>query len=195
MLRSSLLCGLLAGFVVAAAHAGPEVQRSAPREQAALTLAGKRLTIDYGRPALAGRPVFGVLVPWGEIWRTGADEASRFSSELDLRFAGVVVPKGKYSLFTVPSEGGWQLVLNQVADQWGAFNYDPAQDVVRVPMRFESVSAPIERLSMALTASGENAATLWIGWEKTVVSASFEVIPELGPEPGLEPAAAAPPPQ
>ena len=180
---------MLAGLVVAAAHAGPEVQRSAPREQAALTLAGKRLAIDYGRPAIRGRSIFGVLVPWDEIWRTGADEASQFSSELDLRFAGVVVPKGKYALFTIPGERGWQLVLNKVADQWGSFNYEAAQDVVRVPMRFESVSEPIERLSMALTASGEDAATLWIGWEKTVVSASFEVIPEPGP------AAAAPPPQ
>jgi hypothetical protein len=185
--RLSLVTALLAPLLLSAARAAPEVERAAPRESSNLMLAGKHLSVAYGRPALRGRTIFGVLVPWGEIWRTGADEASKLSTEADLRFGARELPKGNYAVFTVPGEREWQLVLNRTADQWGAFNYDPAADALRVPMRRDSVSAPIDRLSIALTARGESAGTLWIGWETTVVSVDFELVGE--------PAAEAPPPQ
>lgn len=183
------LAALLAPLLLTAARAAPEVERSAPRESTNLVLAGRHLSIAYGRPLLRGRTMFGVLVPWGEIWRTGADEATRLSTESDLRFATGDLPRGNYAVFTIPAEHDWQLVLNKTADQWGAFNYDPAEDALRVPMRRDFLSAPMDRLSIALTARGEAAGTLWIGWESTVVSADFELV--------LEPAAAVPeaPPQ
>jgi hypothetical protein len=187
--RSFLLTALLAPLLLTAARAAPEVERSAPRESSNLVLAGKHLSISYGRPVLRGRTHFGVLVPWGEIWRTGADEATKLSTEADLRFGTVELPKGNYAVFTIPGERDWQLVLNKTADQWGAFNYDPAEDALRVPMRRESVSAPIERLSIALTARGESAGTLWIGWETSVVSVDFDLVaepPPAPPEPPLQ---------
>lgn len=176
--RYSLLAALLAPLLLTAAGAAPEVERSAPRESSNLVLAGKHLSIAYGRPVLRGRTMFGVLVPWGEIWRTGADEATKLSTESDLRFGEFALPKGNYAVFTIPGERDWQLVLNKTADQWGAFNYDPAEDALRLPMRRDSLAAPIDRLSIALTARGEAAGTLWIGWETTVVSADFELVPE-----------------
>jgi hypothetical protein len=177
-LAVSLTASLLLSIAVAAALAAPEVTRSAPRDEASLVLSGKRLTIAYGRPSLRGRDMFGVLVPFGKIWRTGADEATKLSTEIDLRFGALLVPKGDYSLFTIPGERAWQLVVNQTADQWGAFNYESSRDLGRVPLRLQGLSAPIERLSIALTASGETAGTLWIGWEKTVASVDFEAVPE-----------------
>ena len=159
------------------AAAGPAVERIAPREEASLVLAGQRVAVTYGRPALQGRGMFGLLVPYGAVWRTGADEASKLTTEAELRFGTQVLPRGAYALFTIPGERGWQLVLNRTADQWGAFNYDPALDALRVPMRLAPLSAPIERLSMALTAQGENGGTLWIGWERVVASVDFEAVP------------------
>jgi hypothetical protein len=182
-----LLATGLALLAAAGARSAPEVARSAPRGEASLLIAGKRLAVSYGRPALRGREIFGVLVPWGEIWRTGADEATRLASEIDLRFGALSVPKGAYALFTVPGERGWQLVVNRVADQWGAFNYDASQDLGRVPMRMQLLSAPLERLSIALTAKGEAGGTLWIGWEKVVVSAEFEALPEIPPPAAPDP--------
>jgi hypothetical protein len=179
--RYSLLAALLAPLLLTAARAAPEVERAAPRESSSLILAGKHLSISYGRPLLRDRAIFGVLVPWGEIWRTGADEATKLSTEADLRFGARQLPKGNYAVFTIPGERDWQLVLSKTADQWGAFNYDPGEDALRVPMRRESVSAPIDRLSIALTASGESAGTLWIGWEMTVVSVDFELVAEPPP--------------
>ncbi len=181
---------MLAVLAAAGARSAPEVERSAPREETTLVLAGKRIAVVYGRPALRGRAMFGVLVPWDEIWRTGADEASQLRTEIDLRFGALAVPKGAYGLFTVPGERGWQLVINKVADQWGAFNYDPSQDLGRVPMLLEALSSPLERLSIALTAQGEAQGTLWIGWEKSVASAEFEALPEAPP-----PVAASPSPR
>jgi hypothetical protein len=186
--RPSWPIALLAGALsIPLLGAGPEVARSAPREESSVVLAGKRVAIAYGRPLLRGRAIFGVLVPWGEIWRTGADEATRLTSEIDLRFGDRAAPKGEYAVFTIPGERGWQLVLNRTADQWGAFNYDPAQDVLRVPMRVDAIAAPLERLSIALTRGGETAGTLWIGWEKTVASVDFEALPEALP-PAVAPA-------
>jgi hypothetical protein len=164
---------------LAAVAATPEVAPAGPRETTLLMVAGGRVAVAYGRPSMRGRPIFGALVPWGEIWRTGADQATRLSTELELRFGDAVVPAGEYALFTIPGERGWQLVLNKAADQWGAFNYDASLDVARVPMQVERLPSPLERLSIALSAQ-ENVGTLWIGWETTVASARFGAVP-LGP--------------
>ncbi len=160
--------------------AQPEVAPGVPRETAAVVVGGGRVAVTYGRPSMRGRPIFGALVPWNEVWRTGADQATRLATELELRFGDVAVPAGEYALFTIPGERGWQLVLNKAADQWGAFNYDPALDVARVPMLVERIPSPLERLSIALSVHGETGGTLWIGWESTVASVRFEAIP-LGP--------------
>ena len=171
-----LLVLILALVPCRAALALPEVERAAPREEAVLTLAGKRIAVVYGRPALRGREMFGVRIPWGEIWRTGSDEATKLTTEIELRFPGFVVPPGEYALFTVPGEQAWQLVVNRAAEQWGAFNHDPRLDLGRVTMRVDAVSPPLERLSIALHADGESAGTLWIGWERALASVHFEVV-------------------
>lgn len=173
-------------LAVPARAAAPEVVRSAPREEASLVLAGQRIAVEYGRPTLRGRKIFGTLVPWGEVWRTGADEATRLSTAIALRFEGLVVEPGDYSLFTVPGVEGWQLVINKVAHQWGAFNYDPRLDVGRAAMRRDRLSVPLERLSIALHADGASAGTLWIGWERTLVSVRFEVVAEGPPAPAAQ---------
>ena len=177
------LAMLLAAALAAAQSPGDRAAiRSAPRQRVAATFDGRRIEVDYGRPQRRGRPIFGGLVPYGEVWRTGADEATQLRTEADLLFAGgLFVPKGEYSLFVLPRVEEWLLILNRAADQWGAFNYDPAQDVGRVPLRRERIADPIEQFSIALQWTGERTGVLWLGWERTLLSIPFETLPESAP--------------
>jgi hypothetical protein len=179
-------------LAAAAAAQAPAVERSAPRERVELEVAGARLAVEYGRPARAGRPVFGTLVPYGRLWRTGADEATVLKTDADLLVAGLAVPAGRYALFTIPGEEWWTLVVSRVADQWGAYGYERAQDLGRARVRPQLLAAPVEQLTLTLAAAGERSALLSLEWETTRVSvpielaAAVEAVPE-------EPEGAAPP--
>ena len=108
------------------------------------------IVIQYSSPAVKGREIWGGLVPYGKIWRTGANEASVFSTDEDLKIQDKVLPKGKYSLFTIPGEEEWVIVFNSVWDQWGAFKYDESRDVLRVTVKPSKVAAFYEQLSLGI---------------------------------------------
>jgi DUF2911 family protein len=123
------------------------------------------VSVRYSRPAARGRRVFGQIVPWNAVWRTGANEASIFTTSADLRIAGKTVPAGKYSLWTIPAPDGWTLILNRNTGQWGT-DYDPQYDFIRVPMRVESLPVPVERFTIAIEPRGRRA-VLRMDWETT----------------------------
>lgn len=149
-----------------------EEKRASPHAEVTASLAGKKLTISYGRPYVKGRAIFGGLVPWGEVWRTGADEATTFTTETDVVIGGLKVPKGEYSLFTVPTEKQWTLVVNKTAKQWGAFKYDVAQDLGRAPMTVAAAAKPVEQFTIELVPAGKQV-TLKLSWDKTVASVAI----------------------
>lgn len=95
-------------------------------------LGGVPVVVEYGRPQTKGRAIFGGLVPYGEVWRTGADEATTVRFEAPARIGETTVEPGTYALFTIPGEKSWTFILNRVARQWGAYKYDEKADVVRV---------------------------------------------------------------
>ena len=103
-----------------------ERERLSPHESVTGNVGEANLTITYGRPYKKGREIYGGLVPFDEVWRTGADEATTLETDRDLMLGALHVPAGKYALFTIPGESNWTLVVNKVADQWGAFRYDEA---------------------------------------------------------------------
>jgi len=146
-----------------------EDKRASPHADVNATLAGKKITVSYGRPFMKGRAIFGGLVPWGAVWRTGADEATTFTTEADVVIGGLKVPKGEYSLFTIPTEKQWTLVLNKTAKQWGAFKYDAAQDLGRVPMTVAAANKPVEQFTIEMVPTGKQV-TLKLSWDKTVAS-------------------------
>lgn len=152
------------------------VLRRSPRAQAALTLAGATVTVDYGRPALRGRVAFGALVPWGEVWRAGDDEATVLATDRPLRFGGLLLEPGRYALFVRPDVAGATLIFNREPDQWGAFNRNPALDVGAVPLVASSIATPIELFSLALEPVEAEAGRLWLGWENSVWMAPFTVV-------------------
>jgi hypothetical protein len=106
------------------------------------------------------------------VWRTGADEATTFTTEADVVVGGLKVPKGEYALFTIPTEKRWTLVINKIAKQWGAFKYDAAQDLGRVAMTVASAARPVEQFTIELVPAGKQL-TLKLAWDKTVASVAI----------------------
>ena len=109
-----------------------KVPRSSPKSVLTQTVGFTDVTITYSRPSARGRQIFGGLVPYGQVWRTGANEATTISFSDDVTINGQALPKGIYSLHTIPGKDSWTIIFNKVADQWGSFNYDQAKDALRV---------------------------------------------------------------
>jgi len=126
--------------------------------------------IKYYQPAVKGRLVFGTkeqkaLVPYGEVWRTGANEATTIEISRDAQVQGKTLPKGTYSVFTIPGPTEWTVIFNKVAKQWGAYSYKASEDVLRVTGKV-SEAKPTERFTINLSATGQ----LSFVWDKSSVS-------------------------
>jgi hypothetical protein len=133
--RPRLAATLLAALVLtgtARAQRGDDSDRVSKNGRAEGTVDGVSVVLEYGRPEVREREVWGALVPWGEVWRTGANEATTIEIGADVLIEGESLPAGRYGFFTIPGEGEWTIIFNRVADQWGAFDYDPAEDALRV---------------------------------------------------------------
>ena len=159
--------------VMAVAQQTPEdkSKRPSPPATAEVTLKNKKITIDYSRPSLKGRKVGQELAPYGKVWRTGANEATALNTEIDLNIGGAKVPAGKYTLYTLPSEGTWKLIINKQTGQNGD-SYDRSMDLGRVDMKMETPPVPIEKLKYTITASG-NTGKLQLEWENHIASVSI----------------------
>ena len=120
------------------------------------TIDGVEVTLEYGRPNVGDRKIWGGLVPYGKVWRTGADEATTITFSADVTIEGEKLAAGTYGLFTLPGEDEWAVIFNKVAEQWGAFDYDAGQDELRVKAKpraaehVESMEFEIEGSSVVL---------------------------------------------
>jgi hypothetical protein len=157
--------------VMATAQQPPQdkSKRPSPPGTAEVTLKNKKVTIDYSRPSLKGRKVGQELAPYGEVWRTGANEATALNTEIDLNIGGVKVPAGKYTLYTLPSEGTWKLIINKQTGQWGT-KYDESQDLARVDMKKTALPQSVEQFTISFDKKSENTANLNLDWGNTRVS-------------------------
>ena len=178
-MRKLIRVALCLSVVVAAAGIVRAAdKRASPHEQATIALGGKNITIEYGRPAKKGRDIFGALVPWGEVWRTGADEATTITTDTDLVIGTLKVPKGKYSLFIIPTDKAkeWPLAINKEAKQWGAFKYDAKKDLGRTMLKIDTAPAAVEQFTIALEAQPDKkTALLKLSWDTTVASVTVAV--------------------
>ena len=151
-----------------------EGRGGSPHDRTEWTIDGANISIEYGRPSVKGRTIFGGLEKFGRVWRTGADEATTLTTDKTLVFGGLTVPAGKYTLWTwIDDKGPWKLVVNKETGQWGTA-YKEAQDLGRVDMKTEALSAPVEQLTISIddTPSG---GSLRIEWEKTRATIGFVV--------------------
>ncbi len=148
-------------------------KRPSPPGTAEVTLKNKEITIDYSRPSLKGRKVGQELAPYGKVWRTGANEATALNTAIDLNIGGAKVPAGKYTLYTLPSEGTWKLIINKQTGQWGT-QYDESQDLARVDMKKTALSQSVEQFTISFDKKDENTANLNLDWENTRVSVEIK---------------------
>jgi hypothetical protein len=158
---------LLAGAALAQAPVSPPATAS-------VVISGKKLTIAYSAPSMRGRKIMGGLVPYGHWWRTGADSATTFQTEADLDIGGLKVPKGTYTIYTLPGAKEWQLIVNKQTGQFGT-EYDEKRDLGRVKMTVAQTPAPVEKFKIELVATSGNQGLLKMTWEKTVVSVPITV--------------------
>lgn len=128
----------------------PSEQIPSPLKNISESLNGVQVEIQFGSPGVKGRTIWGDLVPYGEVWRTGANEATWISFDKDAMLAGNKVPAGKYGFFTIPNENEWTVILNKTWDQWGAYDYSADDDLVRFNVTPEMIEASEERMAFAL---------------------------------------------
>ena len=158
-------------FAARESAAGPAGPLS-PRDTVHATLGAATVTIDYGRPRMRGRNIFGGIVPLGQVWRTGANAATGFTTDRDLTVGGTPVPAGSYTLWTLPTTDGATLIVNRQTGQWGT-DYQEAEDFVRIPMRQRTLADPVE----AFTISVDPAGILSLQWDRTAWDVDI-VVPE-----------------
>jgi len=126
------------------AERGDDSKRLSKNGKTEGVIDGVTVTVEYGRPSVKGRKIWGGLVPYDKVWRSGADEATTITFSGDVAVEGQPLAAGAYSLYTIPGENEWTVIFNKVAEQWGSFNYDEAQDALRVtatPTSAEMVEA------------------------------------------------------
>ena len=137
-----------------------------PAATANVGVAGGTITIKYNSPQMRGRKIMGELVPYGKVWRTGANPATTIITTVPLKFGTLLVPAGTHTLYTLPSADTWQLIINNQTGQWG-LTYDQSKDLGRIPMKAKPMTAPQEGMSLSFENTTSTSTELHMRWETT----------------------------
>jgi hypothetical protein len=167
MKKVQSLCAMTA--VLLAAVVVADAQMQSPPATAEVTLKGKQITIKYSRPSMRGRKIMGDLVPYGKVWRTGANDATALTTPIELNIGGANVPAGQYTIFTLPSPDTWKLIVNKQTGQWG-LEYHEDRDLARIDMQKLQLSKPVEQFTISFQKKSEDSANLILEWETTKLS-------------------------
>jgi hypothetical protein len=171
--RFACFCALLLGFALLATSALAQQDKSKRPSPPASTNCGftdgKTITVDYSSPRMNGRKIFGELVPYGKVWRAGANEATTFVTTTDLSVGGKTVSAGSYTIFTIPNADKWTLIISKKTGEWGVPYPGEANDLLRVDMTASKLPSPVENFAIALDSAG-GACTMHLDWETTRAS-------------------------
>ena len=154
-----LACALLATIQISMAQ-----PKASPAKSASADVNGNKITINYCSPAVKGRTIWGELVPYDKVWRTGANDATTLEVSKDCKINGQDLKAGKYALFTVPGKDKWKVIINSVSKQWGAYNYDASKDVASFEVTPKSADMS-ERMTFTIADNG----TVSLNWDKLQV--------------------------
>ncbi len=154
-------------LTAALAFAQDKGKRPSPSAQAQCKFSdGKTITVDYSSPRAKGRKIFGDLVPYGEVWRTGANEATTFVTDANLMIGGKDVPAGSYTIFTIPNQDKWTLIISKKTGEWGIpYKYE-SDELGRVDMTVSKTSSPVENFTISFHEMG-NGCHMYLDWENT----------------------------
>lgn len=152
-----------------AAAQQPALPQASPKASVSQQVGLTEFAVSWSSPAVRGRTVFGELVPFGEVWRTGANAATTLTASRDFYLGETKVPAGTYALFTIPNRERWTVILNTDHQQWGSFQYDASKDVARIDVEVEPLERPRERLTFVFADTTHDRTFLEIQWDRTGV--------------------------
>ena len=155
-------------------HISKDTLLPSPLDSSVTVMNGERLSVVYSRPSMRGRKIMGSVVPYGVVWRTGANAATSFTTQADLVVGSMKIPRGRYTLYTLPSSGQWKLIVNRQTGQWGTV-YDQKLDLVRIPLNRKTLKQPVEKFTITLERTSEHSGTLLLAWERTQLSVNFQI--------------------
>jgi hypothetical protein len=164
---------IVIAFSTASSAQQDKSKRPSPPAQAQCKFSdGKTITVDYSSPRAKGRKIFGELVPYGQVWRTGANEATTFVTTAALSSEGKDIPPGSYTIFSVPDQNKWTLIVSKHTGEWGIpYKYE-SEEIGRIPMSVSKTSAPVENFTISFDQGG-SACTMKLSWEETQASVQF----------------------
>jgi len=161
-----LAISILMMVVVASAQQDKSKRPSLPAQTSCKFSDGKNITVDYSSPRMKGRKIFGGLVPYGQVWRAGANEATTFVSDTNLSVGGKDVPAGSYTIFAIPDPDKWTLIISKKTGEWGVPYPGQENDLARTDMKVSKASGPVENFTMGFDQQGSTC-TLRMEWETT----------------------------
>jgi len=158
-------------------------QRLSPKDTAKITLNDLSLKVEYNRPSKRERDIFGALVPFNEVWRTGANEATTFETNKNLMIDGIMLKEGKYTLWTVPMENSWKVMFNTKQYEWGVNEkmepmWDPNYDAIEIEVPKQDLDEVVEKFTIAFDNKTGNL-KLTMAWDKTLIEIPLSVYPEI----------------
>ncbi|HET9088536.1 MAG TPA: DUF2911 domain-containing protein [Acidobacteriaceae bacterium] len=145
---------------------GAKKPMASPPADASVLLNGKQVSVHYNSPSMRGRKIFGGLVPYDKVWRTGANPATLLKTDVNLKIGTANVPAGSYTLFSIPSQKTWKLIINKQTGQWG-LSYDGSRDLARVDMAKSTLQHPQEKMSISFEDTHGASTQLHIRWDTT----------------------------
>ncbi len=173
ILVSTLTAALAVAAIIVLAQQDKASRPSPPAKAECKLQGGKGITIDYSSPRAKGRKIFGALVPYGQVWRAGANESTTFVVGSDVTVGGKAVPAGSYTIFTIPAEDKWTLVISKKTGEWGTAYPGPDNDLARIDMKVSKLASPVENFTIALDQAGTSC-TLKMEWETTEASVDIK---------------------
>lgn len=180
MLRINLLSTLIFSIIFVLGFASQfftqdylKKLRVSPKAEVMQVVGLTQVNISYSRPGVKGRKIWGGLVPYDKVWRAGADEATKFTFSSDVLIEGKQLPAGSYSFFIIPSRKEWIIIFNKIADQWGAFTYNEAEDILRIKKKPKTAEFE-EWLKYEFVKTGDYSADIVFHWEKQKVVLKLE---------------------
>ncbi len=148
--------------------------RISPKAEVMQVVGFTEVRISYSRPGVKSRKIWGELVPYNNVWRSGANEATKITFSTDVMIEGKKLPAGAYSFFAIPSEKDWTLIFNKTADQWGAFEYNEVEDALRITVKPER-GENVEWLHYTIDKTSDSSAVVRLEWEKLKVPFKVDV--------------------